>query len=65
MANASRRPAGLRAGRPQLTAGHGGPVFQPWRDGDQAEEQRLEVMPFAGFLPVTQKSTLNSNEPIM
>jgi hypothetical protein len=54
----------LRTGRPQLTAGHGWPVCQPWRDGDQAEEQRLEAMPFAGmFARISKKNTINPDEP--
>ncbi|BDD86190.1 hypothetical protein DPPLL_05550 [Desulfofustis limnaeus] len=45
----------MRTGRPQLTAGHGGPVCQPWRGGDGDEEQRLEAMPFAGFFAGNSK----------
>ena len=33
------RPEGLRTGGPQLTAGHGRPVCQPWWNGDKAEGQ--------------------------
>ncbi|BDD89414.1 hypothetical protein DPPLL_37790 [Desulfofustis limnaeus] len=49
MKNGWRRAAGLRTGRPHLTADHGWPVGQSWRDGDGTEEQRLEARPFAGF----------------
>ncbi len=44
------RPEGLRTGRPQLTAGYGRPVYQPWWTGDEAGEQRPEAMNFAGLL---------------
>ena len=44
-------PEGLRAGGPQLAAGHGRPVCQPWENGDKAEGQHLEAMCFAGSTP--------------
>jgi len=40
----------LRTGRPQLTAGQGRPVCQPWYPGDEAAGQRLGAMNFAGLL---------------
>ena len=46
------RPEGLRIGSPQLTAGHGRPVCQPWWNGEKAEGQHLEAMPFTGSIPV-------------
>ena len=45
------RPEGLRTGGPQLTAGHGRPVCQPWWNGDKAEGQHPEAMCFAGSTP--------------
>ena len=42
------RPEGVRTGGPQLTAGHGRPVCQPWWYGDKAERQHPEAMCFAG-----------------
>ncbi len=57
------RPEGLRTGRPQLTAGHGRPVCQPWWTGDKAGEQRPEAMNFAGLLLSTIPKYLNPEEP--
>jgi len=44
------RPWGVRTGRPQLTAGQGRPVCQPWLTGDKAAEQQPEAMASAGLL---------------
>ncbi len=44
------RPGGVRTGRPQLTAGQGRPVCQPWLTGDKAAEQRPEAMTSTGLL---------------
>jgi len=44
------RPGGLRAGRPQLTAGQGRPVCQPWFTGNKAAEQRTEEITSGGLL---------------
>ena len=52
------RPEGLRTGSPQLTAGHGRPVCQPWWSGDKAEGQHPEAMCFAGSTPQNLQSTL-------
>ena len=57
------RPEGLRTGGPQLTAGHGRPVCQPWWNGDKAEGQHPEAMCFAGSPPQNLQSTLNPDDP--
>jgi hypothetical protein len=45
-----KRPDGLWTGRPQLTAGQGRPVCQPWFPSDKAAEQRPEASIFVGSL---------------
>ena len=58
------RPEGLRTGGPQLTAGHGRPVCQPWWNGDKAEGQHPEAMCFAGSTPQNLQSTLHPDDPV-
>ena len=56
------RPEGLGTGAPQLTAGHGRPVFQPWWNGDKAEGQHPEARCFAGSTPSNLRSMLHPDE---